>query len=77
MLHVTPPTCPETGSKAFVRKDAAVDSVYPYPSTKGQQTVTFKKSNTSFEIGAAPDSKYLVLPPNTAFAFAKSTSSFS
>ena len=54
MLEEGPPTCPESGSPVCELKLDAVDSVCPYPSTMGAHIQTFRKSITSFAIGAAP-----------------------
>lgn len=47
-------------------KDPPQPSVYPYPSMKGAQITHFKKSITSADIGAEPESIYLTLPPNAS-----------
>lgn len=61
-----PPTCPTVGSFSLTQKLAPVDSVYPYPSMKGQHMATFMNYKTSPEIGALPVIILVTLPPKTA-----------
>ena len=61
-----PPTCPPSGSSGLETNDPPVPSVYPYPSKNGQHTAIFKKSTTSLDMGADPDTINRILPPNAA-----------
>lgn len=63
------------GSLLSQAKEAPVDSVYPYPSIKGQHIAILIKLITSPEIGAEPVIILVTLPPNTALVFLKTKAS--
>jgi hypothetical protein len=52
---------------------AAQHSVYPYPSSNGQQKQTFKKFTTSTEIGAEPEHMNRTFPPKMALNLLQTT----
>jgi hypothetical protein len=68
-----PPTCPPVESSGSYIVAAAQHSVCPYPSSKGQQKLTFKKFTTSTEIGADPVIMNLTFPPNIALNLEQTT----